>query len=267
VLAYEREHGRDPVEMPPTNPGFDIRSTDAEGRVRIIEVKATAGRWDARGVGLSNFQFTTAQQRREEFWLYVVENAVTNPRVHPINDPASKVDQYFFDDGWRAVGEAEAAARPALESLDVMTTPRRGTVPYFAPSNPRVGDAGAADGWLACADARCDGGWFAVRVTGYGLGLAFYGGVAYVEPMEGAPEDGDRVLVRLHDQVDPDSGTQYSLRRWDPERDLAGRELALRLTSDGSVEPLTVRAPDQAKVLGRLQTLVRAAEVGSGQVG
>ncbi len=265
VLTYEHEHGREPAEMPPTNPGFDIRSVDPDGGVRIIEVKATAGRWEARGVGLSNTQFITAQQRREEYWLYVVENALSDPRVHPINDPASKVDQYLFDDGWRALSVSETAPRPPLEPLNLISATARGAVPYFDPRNPQVGEPDAADGWLACADAGCRESWFAVQITGYGLGLAFYGGVAYVEPIHEAPDDGERVLVLLHNQLDPDSGTRYSLRRWSPERDLAGHQLALRLTSDGSAEPLTVLAPDQARVLGRVRVTVRAADLDRGQ--
>jgi superfamily II DNA or RNA helicase len=39
VLAAERKLGRVPEEMPHFNPGYDIRSTDPEGRVFFIEVK------------------------------------------------------------------------------------------------------------------------------------------------------------------------------------------------------------------------------------
>jgi len=39
VLATERRLGREPEEMPPANPGYDIRSTDADGRVFFIEAK------------------------------------------------------------------------------------------------------------------------------------------------------------------------------------------------------------------------------------
>ena len=259
VLAYEREHGRTPAEMPPMNPGFDVRSVGPDGDVRIIEIKATADGWGARGVALSSMQFTTAQQRREEFWLYVVDNALTNPVVHAINDPASKVDQYFFDDGWRAVTEAEAAPRPPLEPLVLAAGPSSSPdiVAYFDASNPAVGVPGAEDGWLPCKDPRRGEGWFAVRISGFGLGLAFYGGVAVVEPTERVPEDGELALVLLRDQVDPDSGMPVALRRWTPERDLDGNQLALRLGSDGSVEPLTVARPDDAKVLGLVRATIR----------
>ena len=47
-------------------------------------------------------QFAYAQDYPErDFWLYVVENVSSNPELHKIQDPAGKVDRYFFDGGWR----------------------------------------------------------------------------------------------------------------------------------------------------------------------
>ncbi len=91
VLEFERAHGREPEEMPPQNPGFDVRSIDADGNVRVIEVKSTADEWGPGGVAISSTQFASGQQRREKFWLYVVHRALTAPRVHAINDPATKL--------------------------------------------------------------------------------------------------------------------------------------------------------------------------------
>ncbi len=39
VLAAERALGRRPEEMPHNNPGFDVRTTTADGRTIFIEVK------------------------------------------------------------------------------------------------------------------------------------------------------------------------------------------------------------------------------------
>ncbi|MST63618.1 helicase-related protein [Schaalia hyovaginalis] len=39
VLCAERALGRNPVEMPRNNPGYDIASTDGQGRIHYIEVK------------------------------------------------------------------------------------------------------------------------------------------------------------------------------------------------------------------------------------
>ena len=43
VLAAERALGREPVEMPRNNPGYDIQSTDQNGFVHYIEVKQERG--------------------------------------------------------------------------------------------------------------------------------------------------------------------------------------------------------------------------------
>ena len=78
------------------------------------------------------------------------------------------------------------------------------------------------------------------------------GGAALVEPIDGQPEDDQLVCVVLAEQTDPDSQSSRSVRRWAPERDLTGARLGLRLTTDGSVEPLTVRVPERLIVLGKV---------------
>lgn len=260
VLEFERAHGREPEEMPPNHPGFDIRSVDAEGAVRVIEVKATADEWGPRGVAISNTQFATAQQRREEFWLYVVDRALTAPRVHPINDPVTKIDQYFFDDGWQAVAEvAEKPARP-IPPLRLPDSPEAvtGAVPLIDPGD----DSDSTPlGWVVCEEPHRQDSWFAVRIRGDALGMAYRGGLAYVEPVERDIEDDELVLVVLHDQVDPDAGSSVTIRRWRPERDLAGNQLALRLWSDGSVEPLTVHHPDVIDIRGIVRGKLRLSDL------
>lgn len=267
VLAYERMHGREPEEMPPLNPGFDVRSVDAEERARYIEVKATAAAWGKRGVAMSSMQFDTALKRREEYWLYVVDRALTDPHVHPVNDPASKVDQYFFDDGWQATVDLENVERPAFEPIDLVEAADApaGAVPFFDAGNESAADRSVADGWITW-NGRADGDHsFAVRITGYGLGLPFYGGAALIEPLDREPEEGELVCVVLHNQIDPDSMSSRSLRRWTPERDLAGAQLGLRLTTDGSVEPLTVTQPEDLVVLGAVLAKARPADLQAGE--
>ena len=102
---------------------------------------------------------------------------------------------------------------------------------------------------------------FAVRIAGYGLGIPFYGGAALVEPLDREPEDDELVCVVLDNQLDPDSRSARSLRRWTPERDLNGKRLGLRLTTDGSVEPLTVTAPDDLVVLGAVRAKARPLDL------
>lgn len=107
VLKYEREQGREPEEQDHYNPGFDILSYDENGQLlRYIEVKSTNGLWDGYGVGLSSKQFEHAQEKEDDYWLYVVEHAKSDsPEVTCIQDPASRVDEYRFDDEWKQVEE------------------------------------------------------------------------------------------------------------------------------------------------------------------
>ena len=76
VLRCEREAGRDPEEMPHSNPGYDVTSKDADGDiVRYIEVKSISTTWQDAVVQLTGTQFAKAQELRDRYWLYVVENA------------------------------------------------------------------------------------------------------------------------------------------------------------------------------------------------
>src|SRR5690606_6372623 len=54
VLQFEVDQGRQPREMPPLHPGYDVESIDVNGTLqRTIEVKALEGAWTAAGVGLT----------------------------------------------------------------------------------------------------------------------------------------------------------------------------------------------------------------------
>ena len=71
VLTAERALGREPIEMPRNNPGYDIQSTDQNGLVHYIEVKG-------RIVGSETFTVTTneitfAQTQGERHRLALVE--------------------------------------------------------------------------------------------------------------------------------------------------------------------------------------------------
>jgi len=90
VLDYEQNAGRHPTEMPQTNEGYDVESRNGTGEVeRYIEVKSISAAWGERGVTLSHAQFKAAQQHKNKFWLYVVENADTaEKRLHRIPNPA-----------------------------------------------------------------------------------------------------------------------------------------------------------------------------------
>lgn len=109
VLAFERRHGRTPIEMPHHNPGYDITSQDQQGNTRYIEVKSLGGSWDeSLPPGLSHTQYNAAHQYGTSFWLYVVERATsTNYRIYCIQNPVQQIDQYLFDSGWQALSKEE----------------------------------------------------------------------------------------------------------------------------------------------------------------
>jgi hypothetical protein len=109
VLAFESKLGCEPTEMPVNNPGFDIESRDQGGTLlRYIEVKSMSGPWDDVGVGLTVTEFAKAQEFREKYWLYVVERALEDDsKMHFIQDPASKVDEFRYDNGWQDAAETD----------------------------------------------------------------------------------------------------------------------------------------------------------------
>ena len=62
--------------MPHSNRGYDVTSKDADGDiVRYIEVKSISTTWQDAVVQLTGTQFAKAQELRDRYWLYVVENA------------------------------------------------------------------------------------------------------------------------------------------------------------------------------------------------
>jgi superfamily II DNA or RNA helicase len=88
AMQYEREHGRNPEDVSAENVGYDIRSTSPSGELRYIEVKARA---TTGAIVLTPNEWLMAQRLGEEYWLYVVENAATQPRLRIIQNPAAKL--------------------------------------------------------------------------------------------------------------------------------------------------------------------------------
>lgn len=107
VVAYEQSCERKPDVKPHFHKGYDIESRDAAGEiVRYIEVKSMSGLWDECGVGLTYPEFEKAQQLGDKYWLYVVERAdQSDTGIYPIQNPALKVDQFMYDDGWSEAAE------------------------------------------------------------------------------------------------------------------------------------------------------------------
>jgi superfamily II DNA or RNA helicase len=85
AMRYERERGWQPEDVSAEDRGFDILSRHPEsGSVRFIEVKGRAG---IGPVVLTPHEYKTAERLRADYWLYVVFDCATQPRLISIQDP------------------------------------------------------------------------------------------------------------------------------------------------------------------------------------
>jgi superfamily II DNA or RNA helicase len=85
AMRYERERGWEPEDVSAEDRGFDILSRHPEtGSVRFIEVKGRAG---VGLVALTPNEYKTAERLRGDYWLYVVFDCATRPRLIPVQDP------------------------------------------------------------------------------------------------------------------------------------------------------------------------------------
>jgi superfamily II DNA or RNA helicase len=84
VLAYEAQHGRHAEDLSSLKLPYDVRSSDAEGNTRYIEVKGRAG---IGGVELSEREWLTAENMGEDYWLYIVSDTKTHPMLKVIRNP------------------------------------------------------------------------------------------------------------------------------------------------------------------------------------
>ncbi|MDR7444801.1 MAG: DUF3883 domain-containing protein, partial [Armatimonadota bacterium] len=85
AMRYERERGWEPEDVSAEDRGFDILSRHPEsGHVRFIEVKGRAG---VGPVALTPNEYKTAERLRADYWLYVVFDCATRPRLIAVQDP------------------------------------------------------------------------------------------------------------------------------------------------------------------------------------
>ena len=82
-MEYEKKQGRKPIDVSKENLGFDIRSK-GDDEIRYIEVKARA---NEGYVALTTNEWFKANRFKEQYWLYIISNAVTNPSLYIINNP------------------------------------------------------------------------------------------------------------------------------------------------------------------------------------
>jgi hypothetical protein len=84
AMEHEREHEREPKDVSSQNLGYDIRSADKQENYRYIEVKARAG---TGSIALTPNEWLMAQRLKDEYWLYIVENAATEPALYTLHNP------------------------------------------------------------------------------------------------------------------------------------------------------------------------------------
>jgi SNF2 family DNA or RNA helicase len=87
AMEYEKSQGREPEDVSKENLGYDIRSK-GKNEIRYIEVKT---RKDEGPVALTLNEKNYAERFKEQYWLYVVYNAASNPELLIINNPAEKL--------------------------------------------------------------------------------------------------------------------------------------------------------------------------------
>jgi superfamily II DNA or RNA helicase len=89
AIEHEVRAGRVPEDVSRENLGYDIRSTAPDGSVRCIEVKAhrTTG-----PVVLTPNEWVMARRLGTEYWLYVVDHALTHPVLYALQDPAASLE-------------------------------------------------------------------------------------------------------------------------------------------------------------------------------
>ena len=87
AMEYERRQGRHPEDVSSQFLGYDILSRGAD-ETRYIEVKAFA---TTGAVTLTPHEWQMAQRLQDAYWLYIVENALTEPTLHPIQNPTARL--------------------------------------------------------------------------------------------------------------------------------------------------------------------------------
>jgi hypothetical protein len=88
VIQYETEQLRTPTDVSLEFVGYDLKSTSNE-EIRYIEVKA----FENTGiVEMTENEWKTAQKLKDNYWLYVIENALNAPKkkIFTIRNPSER---------------------------------------------------------------------------------------------------------------------------------------------------------------------------------
>lgn len=90
-------------KAPVNNKGFDIYEKNINNDIiRYIEIKSKDYKWGENGISVTKEQFKFAQEKRDKWWLFVVENSKTNtPKVYEFKNPVLEVGSFMFDNSWK----------------------------------------------------------------------------------------------------------------------------------------------------------------------
>ena len=115
AMNYERQRGWEVEDVHTEGRGYDLLSHGPGGDVRYIEVK---GRAATGAVELSANEWLKAEQLGQDYWLYVVTDALRFPSLHPVQDPAHRlfeaevrpqVRYRVSQTGWHRAAESKIA--------------------------------------------------------------------------------------------------------------------------------------------------------------
>ena len=109
ILQLEPDWRRTPTN----NPGFDLyRADEAGDPVQWCEVKSLRGAWSDQPVTMTRNQFDLAREKRDAFWLYVVDHAASEERrLYAIQDPAGRAELFSFDRGWDSISRSTTRSK------------------------------------------------------------------------------------------------------------------------------------------------------------
>ena len=88
ACQHEEKQGCTVEDVSTENLGYDLRSTTPNGEIRCIEVKARA---DRAFVLLTSNEWSIAKELKDDYFLYVVLNAATQPELYIIQNPADEI--------------------------------------------------------------------------------------------------------------------------------------------------------------------------------
>ena len=88
AMEHELEQGRQPEDVSADNEGYDVRSTDANGMKRYIEVKGRAADGD---IMLSQNEKNRLSQLDNSAWLYIVTHCKSEPQLFKIQNPGNSL--------------------------------------------------------------------------------------------------------------------------------------------------------------------------------